>query len=268
MPPPTYPLAPTALGEARAYEVAELALGPAWNHAATTDLLQVSLAPNPVTGGWFVRTRHGALGQLDATVREEYPQLQRVHRSGMEPVTIAQLSRLGDGLLAMDVLLPAPPFAVPRNNLPAAARLLPQGEGLLLDVSTADGVSAEEIADISPDQLLVTLSSVAGEVVAVYDNRPVGVVPAARTPLGFAGQVAARQQAGAPLAARAFCGDGLIAVDIAAELVDAAQPLPALSEPPPQPYQPIDLSADWEAFIDAAEVSLDPPRGPRPVAGP
>lgn len=268
MPPPTYPLAPTALGEARAYEVEELALGPAWNHAASTDLLQVSLAPNPVTGGWFVRTRHGALGQLDAEAREEYPQLQRVHRSGMEPATIAQLSHLGDGLLAMDVLLPAPPFAVPRNALPAAALLLPQGEGLLLDTSTADGVSAEEIAAVSPAQLLVTLSSVADEVVAVYDNRPLGVLPAVRTPLGFAGQVAAFQQAGTPLAARAFCGDNLIAVDVAADLIDAAQPLPALSEPPPQPYQPIDLSADWEALIDATEVSLDPPRGPRPVAGP
>lgn len=265
---PTYPLAPTALGEARAYEVEGLSLGPAWNYAVISDRLPVSLSPNPVNGGWFVRTAAGALGTLVAEAREDYPDLMRVLRSGFQPATVAEISPAGRGRLRMEVRLPTPPFAVPRNNLPERALLLPPGTGVLLDTIAADGISAAELAEISPAQLLVTLTRVAGEIVAVYNNRPLGVLPEDWAPAGFAEQVAQLHRAGTPLAARVFCGEELIALDAAPELIDAAQPLPELSEPAPRPPHPTDLTGEWDAVLDTSTFSLDPPTGHRRLEGP
>lgn len=264
----SYPLAPFALGDGRAYLVEGLSQAVAWDLASTDDLIPAILQPHPKSGGWLVRSGGRILALLPKEVREEYPDLSRVLGSGLWPSTVAEfvVDEQGSGVLDLEVMLPAPPFAVPRNNLPTAARLMPQGETYLVDTSVSDQIPDAELDLLGPAQLLLTLSAVGGQVVAVFGNRPLGSL---RTSEEFVAQVHRAVQADAPLAVRAFLADGLIGVDFAAELAEAGTQLPELLVSVPEPDPAPAPTGVWELTLDGEDVSAATlPRGPRAVADP
>lgn len=256
-----YPIAPAALGESRSYRVTGLDMAASWNYAASTTQLTVTLAPDPMTRGWRVRGPHGTLGLLDAEVRGDYPDLERVTTSGFVAATVGNFVHGSQATIDLDVWLPSPVLTVPLNNLPPGAVVLPQGQSILLDTASVDG--AEAAFAVGTGQLLVTLRRVGDAAVTVFDDHAIGTFTA---PQEFLDRVDESAAAGTPLAARAFIGDGLIAID--ADLSDEAVPgtLPELRVDPPPAVAPATESFDldnWELIVDP-ELD-DGPDGPRQV---
>lgn len=264
---PLYQIAPFSLGEARLYLAENLDMGSAWSLMPTASgapdaeegaALPIQLQPNPATSGWTVRTPRGGLALIDAEARAEYPDLNRVTRSGYTATTVGVLRTAEAGLLELEVLLPLPAFAVPRNNLPAEALLLPQGLNYLVDTASGEGLG--ELADAQPAQVLLTLTLLGEAVIAAYGERVLGQVLADDALLGLL------RSTSQVFAARAFVAEDMVVLDADPGQAAGASSLPVLRVPAPAPLQHIEEEPAGDMMI-APELE-EAPQGSRPMRGP
>lgn len=261
-----YPIAPFSLGESRVYLAEDLDSASAWSlvpgavgglEEGTT--IPVMLLPHPATGGWTVRSTHGGVGRLGAEVRAEYPDLERVTRSGLVSSTIGVLHPGEQGLLELEVWLPLPALAVPRNNLPAGTVLLPQGVSYLVDTSGGDGLGP--LADAQPCQVLATLTALGDSVIAAYGETVLGVVQADEPLLALL-----RDNPSLAIAARAFIVSDTVVLDAAPEQVHGSVTVPALRVPAPEPVVAVELPENTDVMV-VPELD-EAPAGHRPMTGP
>ncbi len=261
-----YPIAPFSLGESRVYLAEDLDSASAWGllpeaggsleEGAT---VPVTLLPHPATGGWTVRAAHGGVARLGPEIRAEYPDLERVTRSGMVAATVGVLHPGEQGLLELEVWLPLPALAVPRNNLPEGTVLLPQGELHVVDTATGEGLG--ELADAQPCQVLATLTVLGESVVTAYGETVLGVVR-------DDGSLPAvlRANASVPLAARAFVASDTVVIDVAPEQVQNSVTVPPLRVPAPEPVVAVELPENPDMLL-LPELG-EAPAGHRPMTGP
>ena len=261
-----YPIAPFSLGESRVYLAEDLDSASAWSLVpGAGDSLEegatipVVLLPHPATGGWTVRSAHGGIGRLGADVRARYPDLERVTRSGLASSTVGVLHPGEQGLLELEVWLPLPALAVPRNNLPAATVLLPQGVSYVVDTSAGEGLGA--LADAQPCQVLATLTALGDSVIAAYGETVLGVVQADDSLLAVL-----RDNPSLAIAARAFIVSDIVVIDAAPEQVHDSVAVPPLRVPAPEPIVAVELPENPDVMV-VPELD-EAPRGHRPLTGP
>ena len=172
-----YPLSPAIWGageEIRLTHVVQAALFTDFSPQRATRFIDVDLEANPLSGTWRVRYNGAVIGSVPAADRARFPDVERVHRSLLRPGTTASLSFNAEtGQFDVAVILPPPLLAVPRNDTPAGAWVLPPADMLVIDTSAGE-FSAEELALLSPGQWLVALHRIDDTVVALYDGRVLG----------------------------------------------------------------------------------------------
>ncbi|MEX3505437.1 hypothetical protein [Corynebacterium sp. LK2510] len=231
-----YLLSPSVWGmavEVRVDKLVQASLFTDFGASPTMHFEEVWLVPDPVGGTWRVHYRGGVVGEISADARAQFPDIDRVHNAARVPHTIAGIMLNERGLFDATVFLPPTDLAVPRNNAPATARVLPPGDMYVVDATTGE-FSAPELEAASPGQWLVGLTEVSGTVVATLDGRVLGSLSA-----DDSAEVAAVLRADTPTFARAFAVDAMVGLDLAAE-ASGAEPLPAL---PPLPPLPSDAAA-------------------------
>nr|WP_278723961.1 hypothetical protein [Corynebacterium accolens] len=241
-------------------------------------LIDVSLEPDTYSNGWRVRSEFGFIGFLDEVEAAEYPDLHRLKASQATPQTVATVG-IVDGELEVAVSLGLWPWMVPVNDQPAESALLAGGHGAVID-SAAGDLTDEQLSHLETQQLFVTLKVIDDAVVASCGDTVVGPCGVLSQLPGLRAAYAAAQEAGTVLAARAYSGGGMIAVDIPAE--DATDTelfsptVPPLRVPsgrtalpstttsrPTTPAQP----EGWEFALESADIAGDLPTGSqRPVS--
>lgn len=202
--------------------------------------LDVTLEADAFTGGWRVRSDFGILGYLDAQEAADYPALDRVRASGLQPATQATVEILPEeGCVDVAVSLGLAPWMIPNNDQPAGSVLLCGGLGLLVDTASGQ-LNDGQLDQMGTQQMFVTLHDVEGDIVAVTPGTVLGgVAKAGQQPhLNAVLERAAAQ--GATVAARAFSADRRLAVDVpfpdATEFFAAS--VPVLVIPPSRPAIP------------------------------
>lgn len=241
-------------------------------------LIDVSLEPDTYSNGWRVRSEFGFIGFLDEVEAAEYPDLHRLKASQATPQTVATVG-IVDGELEVAVSLGLWPWMVPVNDQPAESALLAGGHGAVID-SAAGDLTDEQLSHLETQQFFVTLKVIDDAVVASCGDTVVGPCGVLSQLPGLRAAYAAAQEAGTVLAARAYSGGGMIAVDIPAE--DATDTelfsptVPPLRVPsgrtalpstttsrPTTPAQP----EGWEFALESADIAGDLPTGSqRPVS--
>lgn len=241
-------------------------------------LIDVSLEPDTYSNGWRVRSEFGFIGFLDEVEAAEYPDLHRLKASQATPQTVATVDII-DGELEVAVSLGLWPWMVPVNDQPAESALLAGGHGAVID-SAAGDLTDEQLSHLETQQFFVTLKVIDDAVVASCGDTVVGPCGVLSQLPGLRAAYAAAQEAGTVLAARAYSGGGMIAVDIPAE--DATDTelfsptVPPLRVPsgrtalpstttsrPTTPAQP----EGWEFALESADIAGDLPTGSqRPVS--
>lgn len=271
MTPQLYPLAPSTWGagvEIPVDHVVQAALFSDFPGLRGTAYVPVVLEANPLNGSWRVRRlNEGALGPVLGEVapqwRQHYPEIERVHAAFHRPTTVAAV-RLDParGLYGVDLYLPQPQLAVPRNNAPAAAAVLPAGDMLVVDTSVGE-FGAGELAALSPGQWLVGLSriddSVSHVLVTLFDRVLGALDPddaAAVLPWLDA------YPAGNLWARAVVVGAGASAVaglDVGAP-EEGAGPVPAIQEQPraARPWQVIEFPGGGWAVTVQRDSAIDP----------
>lgn len=240
--PRLYPLAPSIWGEAVELPVDNVVQAPLFAEFAGrrgTSFVPVHLQPNPLTGTWRVRrlnqdgSQGPTLGEVARERREAFSDVRRVEASLLMPATLAQVRMEPEtGQFNVTVLLPAPELAVPRNDTPDAAAVLPPGDMVVVDTAKGE-YTADELAARSPGQWFVALHPIGGSVAATLGDKVLG---------GFDPDEAAALAefiAGAkePVYARAVLLDGMAALDIAGP-EEGVQRVPALQVPDTRPMTP------------------------------
>ena len=238
-----YPLSPAIWGageEIRLTHVVQAALFTDFDANRATSYIDVDLEANPLTGSWRVRYNGAVIGTVPAEDRARFPDIERVHRSLLRPGTTAELRfNAATGQFDVAVILPPTQLAVPRNDTPAGAWVLPPGDMMVIDTAAGE-FSAEELEMLSPGQWLVALHRIADTVVAVYDGRVLG---------GFTGDdaldlvefVEEATALGAPeVYARAVLIDAMAALDVASP-GEGPVLVPALSVPDSVSYTHLTL---------------------------
>lgn len=242
-------------------------------------LIDVSLEPDTYSNGWRVRSEFGFIGFLDEVEAAEYPDLHRLKASQATPQTVATVG-IVDGELEAAVSLGLWPWMVPVNDQPAESALLAGGHGAVID-SAAGDLTDEQLSHLETQQFFVTLKVIDDAVVASCGDTVVGPCGVLSQLPGLRAAYAAAQEAGTVLAARAYSGGGMIAVDIPAEdatdteLFSPAVPplrvpsgrtaLPSTTTSrPTTPAQP----EGWEFALESADIAGDLPTGSRRPVSP
>lgn len=224
-----------------------------------TTYVEVYLEPDPLSRGWRVRCPRcggSVIGEIAAPYRAAYPSLQRVHSSGLVPSTVAGV-RLdaARGLFNVDVFLPPEPVAVPRNNVPAGAAVLPPGDMVVVDTSAGE-FSAPELEFRSPGQWLVGLVTVGDAVVVTLDGTVLGTAD-----INLAGDGVAY--------ARAHIVEAMVGLDIG-EPEPNPPAVPALTAPPPEregAWEAMDFPDGGWAVTVGRDNAIDAGDLPDPAAG-
>lgn len=242
-------------------------------------LIDVSLEPDTYSNGWRVRSEFGFIGFLDEVEAAEYPDLHRLKASQATPQTVATVG-IVDGELEVAVSLGLWPWMVPVNDQPAESALLAGGHGAVID-SAAGDLTDEQLSHLETQQFFVTLKVIDDAVVASCGDTVVGPCGVLSQLPGLRAAYAAAQEAGTVLAARAYSGGGMIAVDIPAEdatdteLFSPTVPplrvqsgrtaLPSTTTSrPTTPAQP----EGWEFALESADIAGDLPTGSRRPVSP
>ncbi|WP_246824872.1 hypothetical protein [Corynebacterium sp. HMSC035E02] len=235
-------------------------------------LVDVSLLPEPTTGGWRVRSDFGFLGALDGEESAEYPALNRLRTAAMTPATHATVE-IVDGEIEVAVALGLDPWMIPANNQPAGTALLSGGHGALVRVVEGE-LTAHQLREMGTKQFFVTLALLDDTVLATHDNLVLGPCAELSDAPALAAAFAAASQSGASLAARAYAAGGRIAVDLPLDPADAAElfapavpPLPLDPEKPAIPPA-LDPDADWEFTTPADPLASPLPTGSRTFTSP
>lgn len=220
--------------------------------------LDAHLRPDHRSGGWHVVTPVGVIGWLDAHEAAEFPQLEQVRRRGLAPAVTVTVE-LVDGVVEVAVGLGLAPWQVPANDV--AVPVLSGGLGQLIDTQASADVTEADLRGLGTRQILVTLEPMDGAVLALADARVLGTISSPA--------LARLCSAYGPLAARAYCADGQVAVDLPVLDGDRvpAQELPALGDEALWPKK-AELSPEWD-FTPTEEIGLKSvPRGARHGLGP
>lgn len=267
MTPQFYPLAPSTWGagvEIPVDHVVQAALFSDFPGLRGTAYVPVVLEANPLNGSWRVRRlNEGALGPVLGEVapqwRQHYPDIERVHAAFHRPTTVAAV-RLDParGLYGVDLYLPQPQLAVPRNNAPAAATVLPAGDMLVVDTAVGE-FSAGELATLSPGQWLVGLQlddDSASHVLIILNGRVLGALAGAD-----AAAVSAwlEQHDAGNLWARAVIVDAMVGLDVGSP-DEGAGHVPAIAEPTraARPWQVIEFPSGGWAITVERDSAIDP----------
>lgn len=235
-----YPLSPAIWGageEIRLTHVVQAALFTDFAADRSTSYIDVDLEANPLTGSWRVRYNGAVIGTVPAPDRARFPDVERVHQSLLRPGTTAELRFNADsGHFDVAVILPPTQLAVPRNDTPAGAWVLPPGDMLVIDTAAGE-FSAEELAMLSPGQWFVALHRIGGTVVALYDGRVLGSFNGTDA-TDIATAVDDTLAMGAPeVYARAVLLDGMAGLDVG-HPDEGVVLVPALSVPDTRPRRP------------------------------
>ncbi|WP_232760920.1 hypothetical protein [Corynebacterium sp. HMSC034H07] len=270
-----YPLAPSYFGVEHVAILEHLSLGTALSIPGLTQqpaLVDVSLLPDPTTGGWRVRSDFGFLGALDGEESSGYQALNRLRTAAMTPTTQATVE-IVDGEVEVAVALGLDPWMISANNQPAGTALLSGGHGALVCVAEGE-LTAHQLREMGTEQLFVTLALLDGTVLATHDNLVLGPCAELSDAPALAAAFAAASQSGASLAARAYAAGGRIAVDLPLDPADAAElfapavpPLPLDPEKPAIPPA-LDPDADWEFTTPADPLASPLPTGSRAFTSP
>lgn len=237
-------------------------------------LIDVSLEPDTYSNGWRVRSDFGFIGFLDEVEAAEYPDLHRLKASQATPHTVATVG-IVDGELEVAVSLGLWPWMVPVNDQPAESVLLAGGHGAVVD-SAAGDLTDSQLTHLDTQQFFVTLKVIDDAVVASCGDTVLGPCGALSQSPGLRTAYAASQEAGTTLAARAYSGGGMIAVDIPAddatnnELFSPAVPhlrvpsgratLPGTATS--RPATPA-TQGEWGFTLESAAIAGDLPTGSR-----
>ncbi|OEY13492.1 hypothetical protein A0K93_04935 [Corynebacterium sp. BCW_4722] len=269
MAPKLYPLAPSTWGAGREIPVGHISQAALFSDFAGqrgSSYFEVVLEANPLNSSWRVRRRGTAerpgpvLGEIAPELRALFPEVERVHTSLLRPVTLAAVKLQTDsGRFDVDVLLPEPQLAVPRNDAPETAAVLPAGDMFVVDTSTGE-FDADELASRSPGQWLVGLQLIDGSVVATLSGRVLGSF--AESDNDTLAEWAQGFEPGG-LWARAVLLDGMAALDAGAPEEGAAE-VPALSAPDQRdggalhPWQLIEFPDGGWAVSVVRDAAVDP----------
>lgn len=266
MAPKLYPMAPSTWGagvEIPVGHVVQAALFSDFAGQRGTAYLDVVLEANPLNASWRVRRRGNGdtlgavLGEIAPQWRAHFPAVERVHGSFHRPATLAAV-RLDKeaGRFNVEVFLPEPQLAVPRNDAPESALVLPAGDMFVVDTASGE-FTAAELAALSPGQWLVGLQLIDATVAATLAGRVLGIFHGAENEQLV--QWVEQFEPGA-LWARAVVLDGMAALDAGAPEEGVAQ-LPALTVPdtgPRTPWQLIEFPGGGWAVSVERDAALDP----------
>ena len=242
-------------------------------------LIDVSLEPDTYSNGWRVRSEFGFIGFLDEVEAAEYPDLDRLKASQATPQTLATVG-IVEGELEVAVSLGLWPWMVPVNDQPAESALLAGGHGAVVDTAAGD-LTDSQLSHLETQQFFVTLKVIDDAVVASCGDTVLGPCGTLSQLPGLRAAYAAAQVSGATVAARAYSGGGMIAVDIPvadateAELFSPAVPplrvpsgrtaLPnATTSRPATPAPP----EEWEFALESSDIAGDLPTGSRRPVSP
>ena len=270
-----YPLAPSYFGVEHVAILEQVNFSTALSIPGLAQhpaLVDVSLLPEPTTGGWRVRSDFGFLGALDGEESAEYPALNRLRTAAMTPATHATVE-IVDGEIEVAVALGLDPWMIPADNQPAGTALLSGGHGALVRVAEGE-LTAHQLREMGTKQFFVTLALLDDTVLATHDNLVLGPCAELSDAPALAAAFAAASQSGASLAARAYAAGGRIAVDLPLDPADAAElfapagpPLPLDPEKPAIPPA-LDPDADWEFTTPADPLASPLPTGSRTFTSP
>ncbi|MBC3186595.1 hypothetical protein H7347_08440 [Corynebacterium sp. zg-331] len=135
-----------------------------------------TLLPDRASGGFLVSHDKTILGRLPRNLRDTYPQLDHIITRGGIPQVHATLSlEQGSGRISGNLYFPAPVFVMPTNFPPKEEwAMIPEGTPRPVDISRGD---AQRLVDLNiPSHWLATLGIVDDVVVAIIDNRVLGVL--------------------------------------------------------------------------------------------
>ncbi len=226
---PVYPLAPSTWGAGEEVTVVDVVQSPLFAEfggTRHTSYVPVVLEPNAVEENWRVRRLGaGVLGEVAQFDRARYVDLERIHQSQLLPLTLAAVKFDAEyGKFAVDVILPPPQLAVPRNNAGPDCLVLPSGDMAIIDTERGE-FSAEQLASLAPGQWFVGLQTAGdADVVVTLGERVLGCVSAADLDDVRAMLLDAPSPDNGCVVARAFFLDGMAALDIA-DYSDAADPM-------------------------------------------
>lgn len=242
-------------------------------------LIDVSLEPDTYSNGWRVRSEFGFIGFLDEVEAAEYPDLDRLKASQATPQTVATVG-IVDGELEVAVSLGLWPWMVPVNDQPAESALLAGGHGAVVDTAAGD-MPDSQLSHLETQQFFVTLKVIDDAVVAACGDTVLGPCGAFSQLPGLRTAYAAAQEAGTVLAARAYSGGGMIAVDIpAADSPDSelfSPAVPPLRVPSGRTALPSATTSrqatpapteEWEFALESADIAGDLPAGSRRPVSP
>lgn len=261
--PTRYPLAPAAWGTGEELPVEQLmqaALFSDFGSTKGTTFIDVTLEPNPLSGGWRVRHNGAALGHIPAWQRQRYSDMERINGSILVPATVASVHfHKETGQFDLRVILPPPQLAVPRNNAPDGAIVLPPGDMVVIDTSRGE-FWADKLQALSPSQWLVGFQVMDNaDIVVTLDQRVLGVIGEDE-----AASVAAILDA-APATqvfARAYLLNGMAGLDIA-PAKEAEDPallnVPALKvadSRPRRPWSCVDFpDGSWAVTVERSHAT-------------
>lgn len=242
-------------------------------------LIDVSLEPDTYSNGWRVRSEFGFIGFLDEVEAAEYPDLHRLKASQATLQTVATVG-IVDGELEVAVSLGLWPWMVPVNDQPAESALLAGGHGAVVDTAAGD-MPDSQLSHLETQQFFVTLKVIDDAVVAACGDTVLGPCGALSQLPGLRTAYAAAQEAGTVLAARAYSGGGMIAVDIpAADSPDSelfSPAVPPLRVPSGRTALPGATTShratpaspeEWEFALESADIAGALPAGSRRPVSP
>lgn len=166
--------------------------------------IPVTLEADNRTGGWRVRSMFGTVGWLTSEEAAEFPDMERLRSAGMTASTTAVVD-LDD--VAVNIGLA--PWHIARNDQPEGTVLLAGGVAAGLDTSTSWDVQSTQIEALGTASVFVQFHHIGENIVVTVDDAVLGLLgPAAD--YGVLAQLLAQ----APIAARAYIAQGLVAVDL------------------------------------------------------
>lgn len=127
----------------------------------------VTLLDDPRGGGFKVKWDYGVIGTLPHTVRQRYPELNRILQSSLNPEVTARISQEHEAL-RISVELADPGLLLPVNKWPASPwMLMPYGEPIEIDVEISSSSVKQKLAACNHRQFLVRLALMDDDSIAV-----------------------------------------------------------------------------------------------------
>lgn len=272
MTPKIYPLAPSTWGaglEIPVDHVSQATLFSDFAGMRGTTYVEVALEANPLNSSWRVRRILGSgapgpvFGEIAPEWRAHFPETERIHRSLLRPATLAAIKLDPEtGRFDVRVVLPQPQLAVPRNDAPESALVLPPGDMVVIDTSASE-FSAEELSLRSPGQWFVGLQLIDDTVLATFDGQVLGTVEVSDNDQ-IAGWLADFRPG--ELWARAVFLGGMVALDAGAPEEGVAH-VPVLTVPDERPLRPwhvIEFPGGGWAVTVQRDYAVDPQDNVKP----